>query len=91
MTSTGEITEDEQDGSLRTLKELYDNNCFIGFAHHDAVRRAPHLAAQQKLGLLPERWPGIDRDDPDCPVVARQNLNGAADALQTKGEKCYET
>jgi len=76
----------DQPDQFACWKTYHVNHYFIGFALADGVRRASHLAAQQKLGLLSERRIGCGSIDSNCPDDARQNLNGAAYALQTKGE-----
>ena len=60
--------------ALTRLKEHYVGNCFIDCPDPHAARRAPGVAAQQELGLLPERRTGTACGCPDCPAFAGQDL-----------------
>jgi hypothetical protein len=54
---------------------IYVRNRFIDCPDSHATGRTPDMAAQQKLGLLPERRIGLGSGDSDCPALAGQDLN----------------
>jgi hypothetical protein len=54
---------------------IYVRHCFSGSARSPVARRAPYVAAQPKLGILPQRRNGRGFGNFGRPAFAGQDLN----------------